>query len=54
MLPVLMAGRFHEYVPFAGETVGLVRDILPVADLIRRQVDEATATLQQVTALGAQ
>jgi nitronate monooxygenase/enoyl-[acyl-carrier protein] reductase II len=54
MLPALMAGRFHEYVPFAGETVGLVRNILPVAELIRRLVDEATATLQQVTALGAQ
>jgi enoyl-[acyl-carrier protein] reductase II len=54
MLPALMAGRFHEYVPFAGETVGLIRDILPVADIIRRLVDEATAALQQATALGAQ
>lgn len=50
MLPALMAGRFHEYVPFAGQTVGLIRDILPAAEIIRRLVDEATAALQQAAA----
>lgn len=54
MLPALIAGRFHEYVPFAGETVGLIREVLPVAEIIRRLVDEATAALQQSAALGGQ
>jgi enoyl-[acyl-carrier protein] reductase II len=54
MLPALMAGRFHDYVPFAGETVGLIRDIVPAADLIRRLVAEATAALQQGAVLAGQ
>lgn len=53
MLPAVMTGRFHEYVPFAGQTVGLIHDILPAADIIRHLVDEATAALQQ-GALAAQ
>lgn len=54
MLPALMAGRFHEYVPFAGQTVGLIREILPVVEIMRRLVEEATVALQQGAALGAQ
>jgi hypothetical protein len=42
-----MAGRFHEYVPFAGETVGLIHDLPPVADIIRRLISEADEALRR-------
>jgi enoyl-[acyl-carrier protein] reductase II len=51
MLPALQAGRFHEYVPFAGQTVGLIRDILPAGEIVRRLMAEATSALQQGAAL---
>jgi len=47
LLPALGAGRFHEYVPFAGQTVGLIRDLPPVAQIIRRLLDEAGEALRQ-------
>lgn len=47
LLPALMAGRFHEYVPFAGETVGLIHDLPPVAEIIRRLISEADEALRR-------
>ncbi|MBI2964775.1 MAG: nitronate monooxygenase [Chloroflexi bacterium] len=38
-------GRFHEYVPFAGQSVGLIQDILPAAEIVKRIVTEAQLIL---------
>lgn len=47
----LSQGRFDEYVPFAGETAGLIREVLPVAEIVRRLVAETTETLAHASAL---
>ena len=39
------AGRLLDYVPFTGQTAGAIRDILPAAEIVRRLVTEAEATL---------
>jgi enoyl-[acyl-carrier protein] reductase II len=39
------AGRAHEYLPFAGQSVELIHDIGPAADIIRRMVGEAESAL---------
>jgi enoyl-[acyl-carrier protein] reductase II len=44
-------GRAHELVPFTGQTAGLVDDILPVAEIMRRIVSEAEAVLRRASTL---
>ena len=39
----LLDGRGHEYLPFAGQSVGLIDDVLPAAEIVRRVVAEAEA-----------
>ena len=41
----MLAGRGHEYVPFAGQSVGLIHDILPAAEILRRVIAETEAAL---------
>jgi enoyl-[acyl-carrier protein] reductase II len=41
----LQEGRAHELVPFTGQTVGLVDEILPAAEIIRLMVAEAKQAL---------
>jgi nitronate monooxygenase/enoyl-[acyl-carrier protein] reductase II len=41
----LQAGRAHELVPFTGQTAGLVDEILPAAEIVRRIVTEAEESL---------
>ena len=41
----LLAGRGHEYLPFAGQSVGLIDEVLPAAEIVRRVVAEAEAVL---------
>jgi enoyl-[acyl-carrier protein] reductase II len=43
-------GRAHELVPFSGETAGLIREILPVAEILRRLVVEAEEALGRASA----
>ncbi len=38
--------RIHELVPFAGQTAGLIHDIQPAAEIVRRIVAEAGQALQ--------
>ena len=38
IMDALGKGRAHELVPFSGQTTGLVRDILPAAEIVRRIV----------------
>lgn len=51
LMAALPAGRFHEYVPFAGESAGLIREILPAGEIIARLVAEAEAALARTAAL---
>ena len=46
-----VAGRLTELMPLAGQTVGMIRDILPAAEIVRRVVAEAEAVLKQTTKL---
>jgi hypothetical protein len=39
------AGNGHEYIPFAGQSVGLIADVLPVAQIVRRTIEQAENTL---------
>lgn len=46
----VMAGRGDEYLPFAGQSVGLIDDVLPAAEIVSRVVAEAEAALAAVRA----
>jgi len=46
----LLAGGGHEYLPFTGQSAGLISDVRPAAEIVERVVAEAEATL---AALGA-
>jgi enoyl-[acyl-carrier protein] reductase II len=41
----LLAGRGHEYLPFTGQSAGLIDDVLPAAEIVRRVVAEAEEAL---------
>ena len=41
----LHAGRGDEQLPFTGQSAGLIREILPAAEIVRRLVSEAEAAL---------
>jgi nitronate monooxygenase/enoyl-[acyl-carrier protein] reductase II len=42
------AGRGDEYLPFAGQSAGLIDEILPAAEIVRRVLAEAEAALERV------
>lgn len=44
----ILAGGGHEHVPFAGQSVGLVHEVLPAADIVRRVVTDAERVLATV------
>jgi nitronate monooxygenase/enoyl-[acyl-carrier protein] reductase II len=44
----LLAGRGDEYLPFAGQSAGLIDEVLPAAEIVRRVVAEAEAALERV------
>jgi enoyl-[acyl-carrier protein] reductase II len=46
----VMAGRGDEYLPFAGQSVGLIDDVLPAAEIVSRVVAEAEAALAALRA----
>ncbi len=43
----ILAGAGDEYMPFAGQSVGLISEVLPAVDIIRRTVEEAECLLAQ-------
>jgi enoyl-[acyl-carrier protein] reductase II len=45
LLAAIRGGRGDEYLPFAGQCVGLVHDVLPAAEIVRRTVADAEAAL---------
>jgi enoyl-[acyl-carrier protein] reductase II len=48
LLAAVQSGRAHELVPFTGQTAGLVHEVLPAAEIVRRLVQEAEQTLRRV------
>lgn len=48
IMSAIQRGAFHELVPFAGQTVGLIHDILPASQIVRNLVDEAEQAMAQV------
>jgi enoyl-[acyl-carrier protein] reductase II len=47
MIDAILAGNGHEYTPFAGQSAGLIEDILPAAEIVRRTVAQAKDSLAQ-------
>ncbi len=45
-MAALLEGRAHELVPFTGQTVGLIHEIRPAAEIVRRIVEEADDVLR--------
>lgn len=45
IMDAVREGQVHEMAPFAGQTAGMVHDILPAAEIVRRIVAEAERTL---------
>jgi hypothetical protein len=41
----LLAGGGHEYLPFTGQSAGLIADIVPAAEIVVRVVADAEAVL---------
>jgi enoyl-[acyl-carrier protein] reductase II len=39
----VLAGRGDQYLPFAGQSAGLIHDVLPAAEIVRRVIAEAGA-----------
>jgi enoyl-[acyl-carrier protein] reductase II len=54
LMAALGEGRLHELVPFTGQSVGLVRDVLPAGDIVRRLIAEAEAALAAAAGLPLQ
>jgi len=44
----VLAGRGDEYLPFAGQSAGLIHEVLPAAEIVRRVVEDAEAALERV------
>jgi enoyl-[acyl-carrier protein] reductase II len=44
-------GRQHEMTPFTGQTAGLIRELLPAAEIVRRMIGEAEGALAAAAAL---
>jgi len=51
MMDAVLHDRGHELVPFTGQTVGIIRGILPAGEIIRRIVAEAEEALRKATSL---
>lgn len=53
VMSALQQGRVHELVPFAGQSAGAVREVLPAAEIVRRMASEAQEVLQRAARLSA-
>lgn len=49
VLSAIQQGKMEEYIPWAGQSVGLVREVLPAADIIKRMIVDAENTLRGVS-----
>lgn len=53
VMAAVKQGRLGELMPFAGQTAGMVREILPAAEIVRHIVAEAEAALKRTAGLVA-
>ena len=51
IMATMREGRQHEAAPFAGESVGLIHELLPAAEIVRRIVVEAEQALERAAAV---
>ncbi len=49
LLEAVKAGGGHDLLPFAGQSAGLISDVLPAAEVVHRLVSEAEAALRSAT-----
>ena len=54
VLSAIQQGKMEEFIPWAGQTVGLVREILPAAEIVKRMVAEAEEALKQAASFVGQ
>ncbi len=54
LMPLIMKSlkSIDSYLPFTGQTTGLIRDILPAAEIIRKTVSDARSYLDQAGRIG--
>ena len=48
IVSAVLAGGGQEYVPFAGQSVGLVDEVLPAAEIVHRTCAQAAAILGEL------
>ena len=53
LVDAILGGRGHEFVPFTGQSAGLVRDVLPASEIVRRLVAEGEEVLGAVAKLAS-
>ena len=46
----ILTGRGDEYLPFAGQSAGLINEVLPAREIVRRVVEQAEAALEATRA----
>jgi enoyl-[acyl-carrier protein] reductase II len=51
LMSAIQQRRPHELVPFTGQTAGLIRDILPAAEIVRTMLAEAEQALERASTL---
>jgi NAD(P)H-dependent flavin oxidoreductase YrpB (nitropropane dioxygenase family) len=51
LMQALVRGDFDVFPPMAGQSCGVITEVVPAAEIVRRAVDEARATLGRLTAL---
>ncbi len=47
LLTAIREGHGHEFVPLTGQSAGLVGEVRPAAEIVRRMAEEAEAALRQ-------
>lgn len=53
IMETILAGRTHELTPFGGQSAGLIDDVLPAGEIVRRMVVDAEAALDRAAAARA-
>jgi nitronate monooxygenase/enoyl-[acyl-carrier protein] reductase II len=51
LMTAMRDGRGHELIPFTGQTAGMIREVLPAGEIVRKLVAEAEETLRTATSL---
>ena len=51
LITAIRQGRGHELVPFSGQTAGMIHEIVPAGEIVRRMVAEAEEALRGATTL---